>query len=261
MVLKRLLAGVGFGGASVETLLDGAPTQPGGAVRGTVHIQGGEVEQRVEQLSVGYQARVEVEFNDSEGHQNIDFHRVKLGGELDLQPGRRIEVPFELPTPWETPITAYRGRHLNKMTLGVNTRLHVASAIDPGDLDPVRVDPLPAHLVVLDALDALGFRFQQADMEKGHLRGTRQQLPFYQEIEYRAPSRYQGLNNLELSFVSDRQGTDVILELDKKPGLLFTEGSDTFHRFSITHGAEADRDWAAYLHQWIDAIAGRRGWL
>lgn len=261
MVLKRLLAGVGFGGASVETHLDGAPTWPGGSVRGTVHIQGGEVDQQVEQLTVGYQARVEVESGDHEGHQNIDFHRVQLGGRLDLQPGQQIQVPFEIPTPWETPVTAYQGRHLNKMELGINTRLHVASAIDPGDLDPVRVEPLPVQRVVLDALDALGFRFQSADMEKGRLRGTRQQLPFYQEIEYRAPSRYQGLNNLELSFVTDERGTDVVLELDKKPGLLFTEGRDTFHQFSIAHGGEAGQDWTGYLHQWIDSIAGKRGWL
>ncbi|WP_304455339.1 sporulation protein [Nocardiopsis sp. YSL2] len=260
MVLKRLLAGVGFGGASVETQLDGSPTWPGGSVRGTVHIQGGEVDQRVEQLTVGYQARVEVEFDDSEGHQNMDFHRVQLGGELHLQPGQQIQVPFEIPTPWETPITTYQGQYLHKMKLGVNTRLHVAGAIDPGDLDPVRVDPLPAQRAILDALDSLGFRFQQADMEKGRLRGTRQQLPFYQEIEYRAPSRYQGLNNLELSFVTDERGIDVVLELDKKPGLLFSEGRDTFHQFSIAHGGEA-QDWTGYLHHWIDSIAGQRGWL
>jgi sporulation-control protein len=261
MVLKRLLAGVGFGGASVETQLDGSPTRPGGSVRGTVHIQGGEVDQRVEKLTVGFQARVEVESGDHEGHRNMDFHRVELGGELDLQPGQRIQVPFEIPTPWEIPITAYKGKHLNKMTLGVNTRLHVANAIDPGDLDPVRVDPLPGQRAVMDALVSLGFRLQQADMEKGRLPRTRQQLPFYQEIEYRAPSRYRGLNTLELSFVTDERETEVVLELDKKPGLLFTEGRDTFHQFTIAHDGGADRDWKAYLHKWIDSIAGKRGWL
>ena len=61
MVIKRLLAGIGFGGASVETLLDSSVTVPGGSLQGTVVIAGGDVEQKVEQLTIGLQARVETE--------------------------------------------------------------------------------------------------------------------------------------------------------------------------------------------------------
>ncbi|MEU0241919.1 sporulation protein [Nocardiopsis sp. NPDC006198] len=256
MVLKRLLAGIGFGGASVETVLDSAGTQPGGVLRGVVHVEAGSVEQRVERLTVGLQARVETEVGDHEVNSDVEFHRVSLGEGTVLAPGQRFQVPFELPVPWETPITVHQGRHLHRMHVGVNTRLHVAGAVDPGDLDPVAIAPLPSQAAVLDSLVGLGFTFKQADLERGHIPHTRQRLPFYQEIEFRAPSRYRGLNELELSLVTDGQGFDAVLELDKKPGLLFSEGRDSFHRFSADHAPGLD--WRDHLHQWIDSLAGRR---
>lgn len=258
MVIKRLLAGIGFGGASVETSLVSAVTTPGGSLRGTVVIEGGDVEQRVEQLTVGLQARVETEVGDHEVNNDMEFHRVRLGEGVLLAPGQRFQVPFELLVPWETPVTTHRGRHLHRMNIGVNTRLHVANAVDPGDLDPVAIEPLPAQAAVLDSLLSLGFTFKHADLERGHIARTRQRLPFYQELEFHSPSRYRGLNELELSMVTDEHGVDVVLELDKKPGLLFSEGRDTFHRFTVNHHDGAGRDWTGHLHQWIDSLAGSR---
>src|SRR5690606_19010787 len=131
---------------------------------------------------------------------------------------------------------------------------------DPGDLDPVRVAPLPSQQAVLDALVSLGFVIVHTDTERGRLRGTRQRLPFYQEIEFRRPPRYRGPNELELSFATDEHGADVVLELDRKSGLL-TERSDTYIGVSFDHATATRHHWAGYLHARIDAIAGRRGWL
>ena len=61
----------------------------------------------------------------------------------------------------------------------------------------------PAQQALLDAFIQLGFRFKSADLEKGHIRGTRQKLPFYQEIEFFPPQQYRGLNQVELTFVAD----------------------------------------------------------
>ncbi|MEY9212859.1 sporulation protein [Thermobifida halotolerans] len=260
MAFKRLLAGLGFGGASVETVMEDAVAVPGGVLRGQVHIEGGTVDQQVEELTVGLQTRVEVESGDNEYSQDMEFCRQRLGGALHLHPGARYTVPFELRVPFETPVNWYRGTVLHPMRLGVNTRLSVAGAIDPGDLDPVRVGPLPSQQAVLDALVSLGFVVKHTDMERGQLRGTRQRLPFYQEIEFHAPSRYRGLNDLELSFATDERGADVVVELDRRPGLL-GERSDSYFAFSFDHATAAHQDWAGYLHAQIDAIAGRRGWL
>ncbi|MEU8571431.1 sporulation protein [Streptomyces pathocidini] len=260
MGFKKLLASLGAGGASVETVLTEANVVPGGVVQGEVRIQGGSVAQQIEGLSVGLQARVEVESGDSEFKQDVEFHKQRLGGAFEVQPGAVHAVPFGLEIPWETPVTTFLGHHLTGMNVGVTTELEIARAVDSGDLDPINVHPLPAQQAILDAFGSLGFRFKNADLERGAIRGTRQRLPFYQEIEFLAPSQYRGLNQVELSFVADDREMDVILEMDKKPGL-FTEGSDSFRSFTVGLQSFQQTDWAAYLNQWLAEVGGRRNWF
>ncbi len=155
--------------------------------------------------------------------QDIEFTKSRLGGAFELKANAVHAVQFGLEIPWETPITTIDGQALRGMNIGVTTELEIARAVDSGDLDPINVHPLPAQKAILDAFIGLGFRFKSADMERGHIRGTRQKLPFYQEIEFLPPQQYRGLNQVELSFVADAQAMDVVLEMDKKPGL-FSEG-------------------------------------
>ncbi|EFL27199.1 MULTISPECIES: sporulation protein [Streptomyces] len=260
MGFKKLLASLGAGGASVETVLTEENVVPGGVVQGEVRIQGGSVAQQIEGLSVGLQARVEVERDDQEIKQNIEFTRQQLGGAFEVQPGAVHAVQFGLEIPWETPVTTFLGRHLTGMNVGVTTELAIARAVDSGDLDPVNVHPLPAQQAILDAFGALGFRFKNADLEKGHIRGTRQKLPFYQEIEFHAPQQYRGLNQVELSFVADDREMDIVLEMDKKPGL-FSSGSDSYRSFTVGLESYQETDWAAYLNQWLAEVGGKRNWL
>ncbi|MEU6482279.1 sporulation protein [Streptomyces sp. NPDC047017] len=260
MAFRKLLASLGAGGASVETELHGVDVVPGGVVQGEVRIQGGSVDQQIEGLSVGLQARVEVENGDEEYKQDIEFTKVRLGGAFELRAGAVHAVPFGLEIPWETPVTMIDGQALRGMHIGVTTELAIARAVDSGDLDPVQVHPLPAQKAILDAFIQLGFRFQHADMERGHIRGTRQRLPFYQEIEFHPPAQYRGLNEVEVSFVADEHAMDVVLEMDKKPGL-FSEGSDSYRSFQVGLHEHRQTDWVAYLHQWIAEVGSRRSWF
>ncbi|MEU2509974.1 sporulation protein [Streptomyces sp. NPDC007863] len=260
MGFKKLLASLGAGGATVETVLTEENVVPGGVVQGEVRIQGGSVDQRIEGLSVGLQARVEVEGGDQEHKQDVEFVKVRLGGAFEVKAGAVHVVPFGLEIPWETPINTIAGQRLHGMEIGVSTELEIARAVDSGDLDPINVHPLPAQQAILDAFVQLGFRFKSADMERGHIRGTRQRLPFYQEIEFFAPQQYRGLNQVEVSFVADDREMDVVLEMDKKPGL-FTEGSDSFRAFKVGLNDYQGTDWNAYLNQWLAEVGGRRNWL
>lgn len=260
MAFKKLLASLGAGGASVETVLHEVNVVPGGVVQGEVRIQGGSVNQQIEGLSVGLQAKVEVESGDEEYKQNIEFTKSRLGGAFELQAGAVHAVPFGLEIPWETPITMIDGQSLRGMNIGVTTELAIARAVDSGDLDPISVHPLPAQKAILDAFIQLGFRFKSADMERGHVRGTRQRLPFYQEIEFFPPQQYRGLHQVELTFVADEQAMDVVLEMDKKPGL-FSEGSDTFRSFKVGLNDYQGTDWAAYLNQWLSEVGSKRNWF
>ncbi|WP_031477221.1 sporulation protein [Streptomyces bicolor] len=259
MAFKKLLASLGAGGASVETVLTEVNVVPGGVVQGEVRIQGGSVNQDIEGLAVGLQARVEVEGQDSEYKQDIEFTKLPLGGAFELQAQAVHAVPFGLEIPWETPVTTIDGQPLRGMNIGVTTELSIARAVDSTDLDPINVHPLPAQKAILDAFIQLGFRFKNADMERGHIRGTRQKLPFYQEIEFFPPQQYRGINQVELSFVADENAMDVVLEMDKKPGL-FSAGSDTFRSFQVGLNDFHGTDWAAYLNHWLSEVGSKRNW-
>ncbi|MCX2971274.1 MULTISPECIES: sporulation protein [Streptomyces] len=260
MAFKKLFASVGIGGASVETLLSEPNVLPGGVVHGEVRIQGGSVEQEIQGLSVGLQGKVEVESEDREMLRDVEFHRQQLGGAFTLQAGTTHVVPFALEIPWETPVTTFLGHQLTGMHVGVSTELAIARAVDSSDLDPVNVHPLPAQQAILDAFGALGFRFKSADLEQGVIRGTRQRLPFYQEIEFFAPPQYRGLSQVELSFVADSRTMDVVLEMDKKGGL-FTGGGDSYRCFQVDLEGFDQTDWSGYLNQWLAEVGGKRNWF
>ncbi|MBA0050531.1 sporulation protein [Streptomyces sp. AJS327] len=260
MVFKKVFASMGMGGASVDTVLNEPNVVPGGVVQGEVRIEGGSVDQEIQSVSVGLQAKVEVETDDGETKRNIDFGQLRLGGAFQLHEGAAHVVPFSLEVPWETPITAFLGQHLAGMQIGVTTELAIARAVDTTDLDPVTVHPLPAQQALLQSFGELGFRFKAADLEQGHIRGTRQTLPFYQEIEFHAPQQYRGLREVELSFVADSREMDVVLEMDKKPGV-FTSGGDSFRAFQMDLVNYPQTDWTAYLNQWLSEVGGKRNWL
>lgn len=221
MVFKKMLSAFGVGGPSVDTVLTNPNTRPGLTLEGQVNLQGGDAPANVEQVVVSLVTRVEIEGGDTEYAGVMEFHRLPVSGAFQLAPKQQLSLPFQLPVPWETPITDVYGQRLRGMTMGLRTELAIARAVDKGDLDQVNVHPLPVHERILEAFQRLGFRFKHADLERGHIRGTQQTLPFYQEIEFFASPQYAStINEVELTFVTSPHGVEVILECDKRGGFL-----------------------------------------
>ncbi|MBM0234409.1 sporulation protein [Micromonospora sp. STR1_7] len=259
MVFKRLMKAMGVGGPSVETVLADPNCRPGGQLEGRIQVLGGDHQVDIDHVTLGLVTRVEVESGDNDYDTTQEFHRQQVTGAFQLEPGQRYDIPFRFAVPWETPVTELYGQHLHGMTMGLRTELEVARAVDKGDLDAVSVHPLPAQERLLDALLRLGFRFARADVERGHIYGVRQTLPFYQEIEFSAAPRYaRSMNQLEVTFIADERQMQVVLEVDKRGGV-FTEGRDAFGRFTVDH-ATADRtDWTTELDNWLRQSLTRRG--
>ncbi|WP_030489379.1 sporulation protein [Micromonospora chokoriensis] len=259
MVFKRLMKAMGVGGPSVETVLANPNCHPGGQLEGRIQVVGGDHQVDIDHVTLGLVTRVEVESGDNDYDTTQEFHRQQITGAFRLEPGQRYDIPFRFDVPWETPVTELYGQHLHGMTMGLRTELEVARAVDKGDLDAVSVHPLPAQERLLDALLRLGFRFARADVERGHIYGVRQTLPFYQEIEFSpAPQYARSINQLEVTFIADAQQMQVVLEVDKRGGV-FTEGRDAFGRFTVDH-ATADRtDWTTELDNWLRQSLTRRG--
>ncbi len=258
MALRGVMARLGSGGARVETVLDHPVTAPGGAVSGQVLLTGGSVAQEVREIRVALEATVEVESGDSQWRENVPFGTQRVAAELTVEPGGSHTATFSLGVPWQCPITAIGGWQLRGMHVGVRTTVDIPGAVDPGDLDAITVTPLPVQQAVLDALAGLGFRFRRADVEKGRLPGS--DLPFYQEVEFTPPPSLAGLiNELEVTFLTDPSGVDVVLEADRRGGL-FTEGRDVAARVRVSHQDDHARV-APLLDAQIRQLGARRGWL
>ncbi|MCX4862275.1 sporulation protein [Streptomyces canus] len=255
MVFKRLLGSLGVGGPTVDTVLDPGAAHPGGALTGQVHLRGGDADFDIDHITLELVARVEAEHEDGEGEGVVVFDRFTVGGGFRLAPGELHSVPFSVMLPWETPITELYGQGLG-IVLGVRTELAVAGAKDKGDLDQLNIAPLPVQEAILEALGQLGFGFRSADLEYGHIRGTGQGLPFYQEIELSPAPQYAHLvNEIEVTFLAGSGGMEVVLEADKRGGL-FSEGHDAVTRFTVGH--HDVRDWNTEVDGWIRQLVEHR---
>ncbi|CAM5482232.1 sporulation protein [Streptomyces griseomycini] len=255
MVFKRLLGSLGVGGPTVDTVLDPGPARPGSTLTGRVHLKGGNADFDIEHITLELVARVEAEHDGGEGEGVVAFDRFTVGGGFRLAAGEERGVPFDVTLPWETPITELHGQPLG-IVLGVRTELSVAGARDKGDLDPLTVGPLPAQEAILEALGRLGFGFRSADLELGRIGGTGQRLPFYQEIEITPSPRYaHQVNEIEVTFLAHPGGMDVVLEADKRGGLL-SGGHDALTKFTVGH--DDARDWSTDVEGWIRQLVEHR---
>ncbi|MGW8379901.1 sporulation protein [Streptomyces sp. ODS28] len=262
MVFKKLLGALGVGGPSVDTVLQDGAATPGGTLTGTVRLQGGKSAVDIERITLELVARVEAEGHGGEhGEEHegtVGFDRHVVGGGFRLDEGEEHEVPFTLTLPWQTPLTELHGQPLG-VVLGVRTELEVAGAKDKGDLDALAVAPLPVQEAVLEAFGRLEYGFASADLELGHIGGTGQELPFYQEIELSPPPRYaDAVNEIEVTFLPHPRGMEVVLEADKRGGF-FTGGHDAVHRFTVTHEDAARTDWNEVVDGWVRELVEHRG--
>jgi sporulation-control protein len=247
MVFARVLRAFGVGGPSVDTVLPDPSARPGGTLRGQVRVAGGEYDVLIDNVVLGLVTRVEAE----DGEALLEFHRVSVAGNFTLAAGARTDIPFAVEMPWETPVTHLSAKPLTGMTMGLRTELSVAKAVDKGDLDEVAIHPLPAQERILAAFDRLGFRLRHADLESGGIYGVRQELPFYQEIQYEPPAELtSSMDEVEVTFVADAAGVEVILEFDKRGGLV-SKGRDTYARYRVEHEEAETTDWTPVVEGWI----------
>ncbi|MBB2911563.1 sporulation-control protein [Streptosporangium becharense] len=252
-----MLGALGVGAPSVDTVLAAHRVQPGAPLTGEVRVKAGEYDADIEYVALGLIARVESERTESERIGTMEFLRSEVAGPFRLRKNEDRVIPFQLPTPWEMPVTEIQGRRLNGMALGVRTELAIASAVDKGDLDPLDIVPLDSQEAVLRAFSEMGFRFRSADLEEGYIRNSKQELPFYQEIEFYPPSHYAGgISEIELTFVTTAADLDIVLEADKRADYR-GPSRDVYKRFRVSHQDAVKRNWAAEIDKWLGSIAGR----
>ncbi|MER7082937.1 sporulation-control protein [Saccharopolyspora kobensis] len=257
MVFKKLLGSLGKGAPAVNTVLHQPYAHPGSTVTGDVRIKAGKQDITVEHVALSFAAHVENGYGDPVA---VEFHRAEIAERFELSGGEEKVVPFECPMPWETPISNVQAMHLDGIAVGVHTELRVSEAgkdelSTKSDLDPFAIEPLPAQAAVLDAFGRLGIQFRGTGLAPDRLDGVRQELPFFQEIEFFPPPPLaEYLNDVWLTFVADAEGVDVVLTVDK---LSRIAASDQI-RFRESHDEAPSADWTGRIQGWLQETAEQR---
>lgn len=249
MVLKKMLRRLGVGGPSVDTVLADPRCRPGAELAGEVRLVGGDAAAEIEHIAVSLVVLVQ-------GAQ-VEFHRAVVAGATSLAAKEERAIPFTVTVPWETPLTEVSGQRLPGLDVGLRTEVSIAKAVDKGDLDPVFVAPLDSQDAVLEAFGELGFHFKSTEVEAGHLYGVRQELPFFQELDFFPPSPFAGrVGEVELSMVASATGLAVVLQADRRGPF----GAGGVGRFEASHEEALSLPWAARIGEWLDdVLRGRQG--
>ncbi|KEP31027.1 sporulation protein [Bacillus safensis] len=207
---KKLAASAGIGAAKVDTILEKNAYYPGQEVTGTVHVKGGKIAQEIRHINVKIETQYVIVKDDEERRKYANIHSVRVADSFTIQPGEKHEFPFSFILPIDTPMT------IGKVEIAVETDLDIQGGIDKSDYDRIFVEAHPWVKNVLEATRNLGFHLNEADCEQAPY--FQRRLPFVQEFEFIPTSDYYRymLDELELIFLIDEGGLDIVFEVDRR---------------------------------------------
>ncbi|MFC0508635.1 sporulation protein [Micromonospora costi] len=246
----------GWTGLTVRTALTNPSTLPGLRLPGRVTVTAGRVDVPVLHVRLGLVTTAEPD-DPSAPRRLVQFHEASLTGAFVLRAGRGRTIPFQFPMPWETPVTTVGGVPLLSLRMGLRTEVAIEARLDQGAMVPVFVHPLPTQAHVLAALDTLGFSMRQAGLVDARLPGVEQALPLHQRIGYWVAPLYAGpITELELIFVANEAGLEVILWLDRRLALAGVT-HQSISRFRVWHVGADRRDWVSTVDGWLRQAINR----
>lgn len=229
--MKNVLASIGIGNASVDTVLPSETVQPGETVDAEVQITGGNVEQEIGTIRF----EIETQYHTDDGYREADIDRFTLAEGLTIAPDEDETRQVSIDIPYETPVT------MGDATVWIETELDIDLAVDPEDKDYLDVRPTDRLQAAFDAMEALGFSLSTADCEADpHGRYTSGR--FVQEFEFRVDSGpFRGdLDEVELVARPGPDALDLFVEVDRRGGLL-SEMTDADERVTKTTVTSTDR--------------------
>jgi sporulation-control protein len=209
---NKVFASVGIGSAKVDTKLEKDTLTAGEQVRGVVEIQGGNVDQRVDEIYLSLYTTYVKESDDKKYTVSAMIDRFRVAESFTIKPNERKELPFSFQLPLDTPIS------LGRTKIWVQTGLDIKNAVDPTDKDYIKVVPNALISAVFQAVEDLGFRMREADCQEASYR-LRKRLPFIQEFEFIPTSGpFRGkLDELELVFQpSSNDQMEVFMQVDRR---------------------------------------------
>ncbi len=220
-MFKKLFASVGFGSAKVDTMVLTEDIYPDSVVDLEIVIQGGDVEQDLNGLTIGLCASVQQEVETDDIEFDVDTTRVIDRWQVPLeqsvvQAGETLTIPCQIHIHPETPITEIESRS----RVWLKTGLDIEDGIDSSDKDYLTIMLPNFQRNVLSIVENMGYRIEKVDTEHGNVKGDgfESSIGCYQEFEFRKNTGLFSTQEVEVSFVQYEDEVGVIFEIDRSYG-------------------------------------------
>lgn len=245
-MFKKLFKSLGFGNVKVDARLRNPSVVQGGTLEGDVYIMGSDSPTTIDQLYLKVITQFKRESGDSEYTENITLSQFKLFDRMPVQAHEQRSVPFQIPIPFETPVTT-----MGYQRVYLQTAAETSAIFDPSDNDPIQVQPHPHSQRVLQAIQNIGFSLFKVDCEYNPRFGG--QYPFVQEFEFKPSGEFRGrLDELEAYLRPHHHGIDVTFQIDKRGGWAELFGTDeSYAKLQLTQNDLHDYNLENNLRNYI----------
>lgn len=218
--MKKILASIGIGSATVDTILPSTTVSPGETIDAEINISGGSAEQEISSIDLEIETRYETE----EGYAEGTIDRLGLSDGFTIEPGQDEIRTTSIEIPYHTPVT------IGRVDVWIETELEIDLAFDPEDKDYLDVTSTPRMQALFDAAEDLGFTLRQSNCQADPY-GRYTTRAFVQEFEFRPQSGpFAGrIDEIELICDPGPDTLTVTAEVDRRGGL-FSELTDTDER-------------------------------
>lgn len=240
-MFKRMLSRVGVGNVTIDTQLEYDSYQAGSKVTGRILITGGSVPQTIQFIDIILMTK----FRDSDGnHVTFELEKYPITGKIQVEANDSNSVDFYLQLPPDIPAT------LGHAKVWMHTIADVSNAVDPTDDDAVTILPHPVASGAIQALERLGFRLREAEIEEAHPEMD-SHYPFIQELEFVPDRAFKGkLKELEMVCIGYDDHADLFFEIDKRKGFFGTSERHARVAFNI-NDAQDTGHMMTYFEQMI----------
>ncbi|WP_081661529.1 sporulation protein [Halopiger djelfimassiliensis] len=157
---------------------------------------------------------LETRYETDESRRTATIDSFRIADSFTIEPDEDRSFTVSIDVPYHTPVTAGR------TDVWIDTGLDIDWAVDPDDRDPVEIEPDPLRRELFDALESIGFTLRTATCEATEsLFADRR---FVQELEFvpRSGPFAGELDELEVVPLPEGDGFDLLLEVDRRGGLL-----------------------------------------
>ena len=209
-MLKKLFARLGKGAATVDLRLHNPNIQGGQTIQGELVIQGGEVTQSINNVSVAFMMDVTLK----QGPTAQQIALIPISGRDTISPGETKTIPFNYAIPADLPVSR------NHVSYYFHTNVDIEGGIDRKDVDRINILPSTEVQALFDAMQLLDFR-EKATSGKMDAYG--------QEFAFFPTSRFQqDIQEVELRVAKQLDGVRVWMEVDCRNGFREIEAKREF---------------------------------